>query len=201
MTLDVEAVTANPGLVTTHVQLPQGETVTWRLLRSGDGPLLGRYFQGLGEETRSRYGPHPLDADEARQLCEEIDLRRVWRFVAVADGEPPEIIAYFIVKLGVSAPEIGRYALHLYRLRNRTDVTLAPSVADAYQGQGVGSALMPHLLDVLRRLGKRRVVLMGGVQADNERALAFYRRFGFRQVGSFKTRHHNNYDMILELGE
>ncbi len=39
---------------------------------------------------------------------------------------------------------------------------------------------------------------MGGVMAENERAIHFYRKYGFKNVGSFLTRS-NNYDMIAAL--
>ena len=72
-------------------------------------------------------------------------------------------------------------------------------MADAYQQRGLGSALFPRLVDAARRLGRRRIVLWGGVRADNPRAEYFYRKLGFVECGQFQTRDTNNYDMLLAL--
>jgi RimJ/RimL family protein N-acetyltransferase len=57
--------------------------------------------------------------------------------------------------------------------------------------------MMAALLRLARRLGRRRAILMGGVQVRNERARAFYARFGFTSVGTFQTDVHNH-DMMLD---
>ena len=84
-------------------------------------------------------------------------------------------------------------------LHDETDCTLAPSVADAYQSQGLGSLMMQHLLGLLPRLGRQRMLLWGGVRADNPRAVHFYTKFGFQRVGDFEAGGTNNYDMIADL--
>ena len=55
------------------------------------------------------------------------------------------------------------------------------AVAPAAQGRGIGTRLMVALLREARRVGLPVVGLE--VRADNERAQALYRRFGFNQVG------------------
>jgi ribosomal-protein-alanine N-acetyltransferase len=47
--------------------------------------------------------------------------------------------------------------------------------------EGVGAALLTHTLEQVRQLGVRSVELM--VRVDNEDAIRFYRRFGFRRAG------------------
>lgn len=54
----------------------------------------------------------------------------------------------------------------------------AIAVADAWQGSGLGRALMQRLLASARRAGLER--LCGGVLADNEPMLAVMRRLGAR---------------------
>jgi L-phenylalanine/L-methionine N-acetyltransferase len=62
---------------------------------------------------------------------------------------------------------------------------LGISVAQAAQGQGVGSALMTALCDYADRwLNTLRIELT--VYTDNEVALRLYRRFGFEIEGRFK---------------
>jgi GNAT superfamily N-acetyltransferase len=83
-------------------------------------------------------------------------------------------------------------------LDDATDATIAPVVADAHQNSGFGSLVMLHLMPWLRRLGKRRMVLLGGVRQHNARAIRFYQKWGFRPVGTFTTSA-PNIDMVAEL--
>lgn len=46
--------------------------------------------------------------------------------------------------------------------------------------------------------GQRQVILQGGVQATNSRAIGFYEKHGFRKAGSFSTAV-ENHDMFLDL--
>lgn len=47
--------------------------------------------------------------------------------------------------------------------------------------------------------GTKRIILWGGVQAGNEKAVSYYLKHGFRTVGQFEH-NGNNYDMILDCG-
>lgn len=222
----------NPDLVTRSLRASDCTPFTGRLLRAGDAVALGRYFDGLSAATRRVYGPHPLNADCARQLCAEIDFGRALRFLAVLDPEdlrwqgatvaaaPPDgpepvavrrregacespresvVVGYFILELGVRAGDGERFGLHGIPLTADQTCTFAPSVGDAFQGRGLGSALMPLVLETARQLSRRRVILMGGVRADNPRARHFYAKFGFRPVGDFEAGGVDNCDMVLEL--
>lgn len=67
-------------------------------------------------------------------------------------------------------------------LRRRHVMSLGMSVAVPWQGRGVGSALMAALTDYADNwLGVLRIEL--GVYADNHRAQALYRKFGFEVEG------------------
>jgi len=67
-------------------------------------------------------------------------------------------------------------------LRRRHVMNLGMSVAVPWQGRGVGSALMAALTDYADNwLGVLRIEL--GVYADNDRAQALYRKFGFEIEG------------------
>ncbi len=52
----------------------------------------------------------------------------------------------------------------------------------AFHGGGAASKLMQLALDEARAMGKTRVLL--GVKADNVRAIAFYNKTGFTQIGT-----------------
>jgi L-phenylalanine/L-methionine N-acetyltransferase len=71
-------------------------------------------------------------------------------------------------------------------LRRRHVMGLGISVAQAAQGQGVGTALMAALCEYADRwLNTLRIELT--VYTDNEVALRLYRRFGFEIEGTFKA--------------
>lgn len=176
-----------------------GETLTMRHLQSDDCERLAEYFLNLSPETKARYGPHPFDRATAETICATLDPNEMLRMVATVSCNGEErIVAYILLKMGVWEGDGKRYEALGIPLHADTDCTLAPSVADDYQNQGVGAAMMRHLLPLASLLGRRRVVLWGGVQATNERAFHFYTRWGFRKVGEFFT-DKNNYDMILDL--
>ncbi len=77
---------------------------------------------------------------------------------------------------------VGNIGLEVLRGRRRHVGSIAMAVHDAYQGRGVGTALMEAAMDLADNwLGLRRVELQ--VHVDNEPALALYRRFGFEVEG------------------
>ena len=170
-----------------------------------DAQVLGPFFCGLSEDTRRRYAPHPFDQETADALCANVDYADTIRMLATIS--PPDaavgqgqIIAYFILQLSVKDGDRDRYKKLGIDLDSESDCVLAPSVADAYQDQGVGSLMMAHLLTVARRLGRKRMVLMGGVRGMNDRAIHFYKKHGFRTVGTFDwPAGFLNYDMIMDL--
>ena len=186
----------DPSLLTRELTTAGGLGFTGGLLRAGDAAALGRYFDGLSDGIRKLYGPHPLNSEYAAKLCSQIDYAVSLRFVAEVGAE---IQAYFILDLGVRDRDVARYSEHGRSLEPRESCTFAPSVADAHLSSGIGSALMPLILEATRRLGRRRLILMGGVRADNPRAQHFYRKFGFERVGEFHAGGVDNIDMMLTL--
>jgi diamine N-acetyltransferase len=118
-------------------------------------------------------------------------------YVAV-DAETGEIIAYSIIKRGYIENDGKRLQSYGITLNNKTDCTFAPSVADAWQTCGIGNALFHFILSDLKTMKIKRIILWGGVQADNTKALNYYKKNGFSIAGQF---YHNgeNYDMIVEI--
>ena len=200
MQIDPNAIDAQPDLVSSSEVLASGQRVCFRPLRGDQAIELGAYFTGLSQATRRVYGPHPFDQETALGFCAALDSARTLRMLAWIEEEGVErIVTYFVVELGVRAGDRQRYEALGLALHDETDCTLAPSVADAYQSQGLGSLMMQHLLRLLPRLGRQRLLLWGGVRADNPRAVHFYTKFGFRRVGEFQAGDTNNYDMIADL--
>jgi putative acetyltransferase len=80
---------------------------------------------------------------------------------------------------------IGYAGLHLRDGKRRHSAWLGIAVHDEFAGRGAGQALMQGLLDLADRwIGLMRVDLEAN--ADNQRAIAMYRRFGFVDEGVFK---------------
>ena len=188
-----------PERATTGVNLSNGQTACLRPLSADNGDILGEYFLGLSKTTRGFYGPHPFDQATADNICREIRHAETLRMLATIEQDGQEhIVAYFLVFFGILDGDRPRYDKLGIALDQDTDCTLAPSVADAYQNTGVGSLVMTHLISVLHRCGRKRVVLWGGVQERNERGVHFYKKFGFQKIGEFMSKN-NNYDMIADL--
>ncbi len=198
--LTIAELVRNPGCVSRKIACAGGRELIFRLFTREDAEPLGRYFEGLSDATRRRYGPHAFTMDEAKRLCAELDYGKTMRFLAEVNGE---IVAYFIVLVGFREPDEKHYSGYGLNLDGRRVCTLAPSVADAWQNSGLGSAMMGELIPLMRRLGFRWMVLFGGTLAVNERAIHFYRKHGFNQVGTFQTTVNNapvdNLDMVLDL--
>ena len=190
----------HPELASADAHLRSGQTVKLRLLVRANAPQLGAYFLGLSEQTRRFYGPHRFDQETADRLCVENDYTRDLRMLAtIGEGPQETVIGYFILLLGIREDDAGRYQELGLPLDAQTDCTLAPSLADAFQNQGLGSAMMRHLQQLAFRLGRKRMVLFGGVQAANVRAVHFYEKSGFHRVGDFTNGAGLNYDMICKL--
>lgn len=172
--------------------------LTLRPLRPDDAERLDRYFDGLSPQTRRWFAPHDFTPQAARTLCAAVGADDTLRLVAATEGPEPQIVAYFILQFGVRVADAARFQSYGLPLSGQTDCSLAPSVADAYQGAGLGSAMMRHAIDLARRAGKTRMVLFGGVNIENARAMHFYERSGFRTVATFGARGEKR-DMILDL--
>jgi diamine N-acetyltransferase len=177
-------INANPLIISAPVQAADGTRVLFRPLTPADAAILGRYFCGLSQDTISRYGPHPFDQATADKLCAEINYEDTIRMIAVeGEGGAAEIIAYFIFQPNIPPGEVERYARAGIALDPRQGCLVAPSVADAHQNRGLGTPLMRHMFALAKRLGFTRMVLMGGVYQTNERAVHYYRKLGFRDIG------------------
>ncbi|WSQ32844.1 GNAT family N-acetyltransferase (plasmid) [Streptomyces sp. NBC_01527] len=65
----------------------------------------------------------------------------------------------------------------------------------------MGTRVFPIVGDIARRFGEKRIILWGGVLADNLRAIRYYEKQGFQSVGSFTDAGGAwALDMILDLG-
>lgn len=138
------------------------------------GPLARLHRRSFVETFGHLYRPEDLDAflrqlDEEGFRAELLDGEHQVRF-AEADGEPVAFVKLGPITLPVR-PE--RRALELRQL-----YVLRP-----WQGAGIAPALADWALAEARRRGAEELYL--SVWAENHRAKAFYRRYGFAYVGPY----------------
>lgn len=160
ITLDRPAGTARP-LRPGQLTLRDGRTARIRPVRPHDAAAEQAFVVGLSPLTRYRrfhLGLSELPAALLRSFT-EVDQSEHVALVAESDGA------------------IVADARYVRDLTGRTG-EFAIAVADAWQGSGLGRALMQHLLSHARRSGLER--LCGGVLADNEPMLAVMRHLGAR---------------------
>ncbi len=69
------------------------------------------------------------------------------------------------------------------------------AVLQKHQGTGIGSAMLTELLAEAGRRGAREVFLE--VRADNPRAQAVYRHFGFEEIGTRRRYYDDGTDAIM----
>jgi len=177
------------------IKAKNNRQVLLRKLTLDDIDKVSGYLQHLGPDTIKRYGPHGFDKQSIRDLYQNPD--EYTGYIA-QDTETSEIVAYSVIKTGYL--EHDGFRLQSYGLtpNNETDCTFAPSVTDEWQSLGVGNSLFHFMLVDLKSKGTKRIILWGGVQSDNQKAVSYYLKNGFKTKGQFE---HNgqNYDMILEI--
>lgn len=178
------------------ITLLRDDSISIRLLFGEDHEKLLHYLQSLSTETKSRFGPHAFDRQAISALFADSDeLHQA--YIAI-EKSTTDIVAYALLRKGWLPHDKARLSAYGLAEDPDHDCTFAPSVADAWQGKGLGSAVFAFVLNEIRSAGIRRMVLWGGVQATNQRATGFYRRHGFRELGRFEH-HGENCDMCLEL--
>jgi GNAT superfamily N-acetyltransferase len=178
-----------------QLRLKDNKKIGIRLLIDTDGDRLFQYLSLLSAESRSRFGPHPFDSDTINNICLHLQTG-IKRYIAVSENR---IISYMLIQNGLIDADRQRYSNKNIYFDETTTVTYAPSVADDFQNSGLGSAMFDSIINDLKEGGYKTVVLWGGVQATNARAVHFYEKHGFQHMGSFWHDGKDNYDMIKTL--
>lgn len=177
------------------VILNSGEEVVIRRLEPGDAAALLRYFDNFSDLTRKRFGPHPFDEATVNAICNGLASDSCVRLVAIA-GE--RCLAYCLLQPGIldhDADRLRSYGLNPDQFRF---ATYAPSVDEHYHGTGLAGAMLQHLEGEAKKTGATHVILWGGVQHGNPRAVRFYEKNGFVKVGTFNQNGGDD-DMIKAL--
>jgi len=177
--------------------LRSGRSVDVRLLQKDDNEKLFEYFdKHFSKESKSRFGPHPFDHDTINDICQNPNSG-ITRYIATSENG--DIIAYMIIQQGMIDWDKHRYAERNQSYDQSTSVTFAPSVADEWQSSGLGSLMNSIIEDDLRERNIQNIVLWGGVQATNEKAVSFYKKLGYQFIASFWHDGKDNHDMVKRL--
>jgi L-amino acid N-acyltransferase len=78
---------------------------------------------------------------------------------------------------------LGWSSIGDYRARPGYQFTVENSiyVGEGQRGKGVGTALMPPIIEAARQQGKHAIVAV--IDAESEASLQMHRRFGFQELG------------------
>ncbi|HYM85498.1 MAG TPA: GNAT family N-acetyltransferase [Pseudoxanthomonas sp.] len=144
-------------------QLRDGSRVLIRPIRSEDAPAELAFIEALSPDARhNRFlGQIGHPSDEMVRRFVDLDFVHDVGFVAV-DVDGAEVF------LGV-----GRYSIGT----DETSCECAISVLDAWQGRGLGTALMTHLIEVARSRGITRMWSVDAAENAKMRDLAHHLGF------------------------
>jgi GNAT superfamily N-acetyltransferase len=164
-------------------------------LNQSDYIQLNLYLDRLDPLTKSRFQPHLYDIESINKFYSPDNYNQGF-VVYLPDKQT--IIGYAIIHYGFLLHDAPRLTSYGIELNHSTDCVFAPSVADAWQGQGLGKQLLDYVLAEIKSRSFKRIFLWGGVQAENPNALKFYNKSGFIPIGTFN--HQGlNYDMMKEI--
>lgn len=204
--LSLDEIAARPDRFAVTFRLPTRGRARLRPFQLGDEAALIEFFDGLSEGTRSRYGiadPGEMVAQEWSQSIAVDDslrmvLHRVGRGPAGPLGSPLSGVVEF--SLDLTEEDRERYGRWGIPLRPGSAIRFGICLADEEQGTGLAGAAMPGIRDLVKRLGRKRIVLRDGVLAGNGPAVAFYERNGFRTAGVWSDgRGRVRWDMFADL--
>lgn len=154
----------DPAALAESWPLLHAHSLTIRALEPAHADLEARFGLGLSRESR-----YERFLGGGVKLTPEL----LARLVNVDFSRDAALIATVVFSDSETPVGVARYA--------RADdgsAEIAVTVADAWQGCGVGRLLLDRIIDVARANGVRR--LTGDVLATNARMLALARRAGFR---------------------
>ncbi len=195
--MTLQEINSDPFSIASVFILKNRERITIRPLVKNDASAFGIFLDNLSEETRSRFGPHPISSDEAKIICNNLDYARMLRLVTL--NIKKEIIGYMILSFQLRDSQLLRYEGYKISLVKDRDICIAPVVADGYQNSGVGSEMLRETIAIAKQLRVKQIILWQGTQLTNTRAIHFYEKFGFQKSGEFEKYGNTNVDMTLTL--
>ena len=177
------------------IKTKDNQHVILRKLNANDLDRLTDYLHHLSDETKKRFAPHHYDKKSIIDFFSWPNENNGFVAEAVTEGS---IIGYAVVKCGCLEHDESRLKSYGLIPGEVKCGTFAPSVADAWQSLDIGQHMLEYILKELKMAGIKKVVLWGGVQSNNDKAVKFYKKAGFKMLGEFEY-FGLNYDMILDI--
>jgi RimJ/RimL family protein N-acetyltransferase len=141
-----------------------GELVTLRFVEPGDAEALQDYFRSLS--ARSRY-------NRLMGAASELPQAQLEKFVRLGEADSFTVVATVKIDGVDSIVGEARYAFH----PDSAGFELGLSIDDAWQGQGIGTALLANLECRATALGAEH--LFGDTLRSNEAMLRLARKSGY----------------------
>lgn len=198
--LTLTEIAGDPLVLTHRLTLHDGSESVFRPLVYADAERLADFLAELSPQSR-RFRTHDgYDLATARGLSDAIARHDKLRLV-LEESSSGRIAGLLELSLDLTPDDVAPYRRAGIRLSS-ADCRFGPTLADDHQGRGVGTQVFPLVAEVARRLGKTRILLWGGVLADNARAIRYYEKNGLRTVGFFTgTDGTRSLDMLLDLDQ
>ncbi|MFY7652031.1 MAG: GNAT family N-acetyltransferase [Chitinophagaceae bacterium] len=145
--------------------------------------MLETYLNSLSSDTKKRFGPHSFHINGIQAFYASKPTKYG---IIIIDTTTvcQTIVAYAILQKTVYLYDKQRIEQYGYQL-TETDGSYAPSVADAWQGKGLGKLLWNQATSIAKKNNMERIFLWGGVQSNNLPARKYYEKIGFSWLGSF----------------
>ncbi len=158
------------------VTLRDGTEVHLRPSVKGDYEKVWELFSSLSMESL-QYLPMRFTRERVGEWFKEIDYEKVLPILGVVRKNGEEMV--------IADASLEFSNLEMRRHRAELDIT----VHDNYQGRGLGSVIMGHLIEISRSKGIRKLELLVVVQ--NERAIHLYEKMGFVKEGRLRMNHYS----------
>ena len=196
MALTLDDIARNPESISSS-DYCQDLFICFRPLLPDDDERLAEFLENLSEQTREFSTRDSYDLDEARRLCFAINRYDKLRLIALINNE--RIIALFEFSLAIVEDDYQRFRENYQiELDEQTDARFGPCISDQYQNRQLGCWLFEKTKIIAQKMGKKRLILWGGVKRNNKRAIRFYEKIGFQ---IFTNDHSENFDGIYRLFE
>ncbi|MEV0009713.1 GNAT family N-acetyltransferase [Streptomyces sp. NPDC047973] len=199
MAFTLTQISEDPSRLTRRLNAHGGPDVVIRPLVHADSGELAAFLSALSAGTRHFSTFDGYDLVAAGDLCDAIGRYDKLRLV-LEEGPSGRIVGLLEFSLALTASDVARYQDAGIRITETTDCRFGATLADDYQGRGIGTLAFPLVREVARLLGRSRIILWGGVRADNSRAIHYYEKNGFHTVGPFAEADGSlSLDMMLDL--
>ena len=154
--------------------LSSGLRVLVRPLSEGDADQLAELFEKAAPDDLERYRSNPTDRQVVQTWVNNIDLRRVFPLVVVANDR---IIGEATIHFG------SKYQRHLGWVRVFLD--------REFRRRGIGTLMLATTIDIARRIGLHQ--LLGMVPTDQPQVIKALEDLGFRREFI-----HNDYAILQD---